>query len=473
LPPKNGTPVDLSRGYTPLPAQAAFHASKARFKLLGGAVGAGKTKAGARESLRTAIAYPGSLGLVGRFTYRRLHDSTMRTFFRELEETGLANRRWTKFLRSDMELSFWNGSRIWFRNLEEVATLLGVELDWAYVDEGTECPDEVFTMLAGRLRGTPKPGGGAVGPLRMWVTTNPGPSPWIRRNFLQAEHPDYAVFQTRTIDNPHLPDVYLETLKQQFTGTWYKRYVLGDWFAWEGQVFSQFDPDVHLIEGFRPDKHHLILEGYDFGIRNPTAVVWIAVDESGEWPPVLFAEHEQSETEVKDHVGIIRQQRNFYGVDEGKVRCFGDPAGTNRGPTLEGSSYFHLYAAEGIYIAPSMKDPRMRAMRISQLLSHRSTMGGKEVPGLLIDRRCTRTIESIVSYRWKDQTSRLGEDPVERFHKHDDHLVDAGGYALVTLEPPTERRKPRLIPGVASYALPHEEREERERVSVSPYGDEV
>lgn len=383
----------------------------------------------------------------------------MRTFFRELEETGLAHRQWTTFNKSNLELRFWNGSRIWFRNLEDVGTLLGVELDWAYADEGVECPDEVFTMLAGRLRGTPKPGGGGVvGPLRLWVTTNPGPSQWIRRNFIGSRHPDYALFSTRTIDNPHLPPSYIDTLKQQFKGVWWKRYVLGDWAAMEGMVHVAFDPDTHIIDGFQPDKHYVIYEGYDFGIRNPTAVVWIAVDEEREWPPVVFAEYEAEETEVSDHVKAIRAVRDFYGIDQGRVRCFGDPAGANRGPTLEGSSYFHAYGAEGIWIAASMRDPRLRAIRLSQLLSHRQPSAEGTVPGILFDRRCQRTISSITSLRWRDQTTRMGEDPVEKFVKQNDHLNDACTYALAALDPPTERPKPRLLPGVASYALPAEVR---------------
>lgn len=467
-------PVDLSRGYDPLPAQAAFHASKARHRCYGGAVGAGKSKAGSRESMRTAIQYPGSLGLIGRYTYRRLHDSTMRTFFRELEETGLAARRWSKFNRSDMELQLWNGSRIWFRNLEDYEQFLGVEFDWEWVDEGTECPDDVFTMLMGRLRGTPKPGGGVIGPLRLWVTTNPGPSPFIRRNWIEQKHPDYALFRAKTTDNPHLDPTYIDTLKQQFSGVWWKRFVEGDWTSFEGQIFPMFDSQTHIVDGFAPDRFHVIYEGYDFGIRGDTHVVWIAVDDSGEQPPVVFAEHAQNETEVQDHVKAIREIRSFYKLDDGRIRCFGDPAGAARGPSLVGSSYFHLFGEHGVWIAASTKDPLIRATRIAQLLSHRrQNHDGTQTPGILFDRRCAKTIDSVVSLRWKDRSSRSQEDDPERILDRNKHGFDALGYALMALEPPAERRKPRLIPGVASYVIPEEEREQRRPMTSTMYGMEV
>jgi phage terminase large subunit len=472
--PPSTLPVDLSRGYDPLPAQAAFHASKARFRCYGGAVGAGKTKAGSREAMRMAIMFPGSTGLIGNYTYRRLHDSTMRTFMLELEQTGLALRRWSRFNRSDMELVFWNGSRIWFRNLEDYEQFLGVELDWFYVDEGSVCPDDVFVMLTGRLRGTPAPNTGVIGPLRAWITTNPGPSPWIRRNFIDRSHPEYALFRAKTTDNPYLDDAYIQTLRQQFSGVWWKRFVEGDWSSFEGQVFHEWDQETHVIDGFRPDKFHAIFEGYDFGMRGDTHVVWIAVDESGEWPPVVFAEHAANETDVADHAKAVHEMRRFYKLDEGKVRAFGDPAGANRGATLTGSSWFHSFADHGIWIAPSVKDPMRRATRLAQLLSHRTHMpDGTVTPGILFDRRCRKTIESVVSLQYKEHNSRSGEDAPERFLDRNKHGFDALGYGLMPIEPPTDRRKPRLIPGVASYALPREEREERERVSVSPYGDEV
>ena len=56
------TSVDIWRGYDPLPAQTAFHTSTAKWRLYAGAVGAGKTKAGSREAIRTAIEMERSAG---------------------------------------------------------------------------------------------------------------------------------------------------------------------------------------------------------------------------------------------------------------------------------------------------------------------------------------------------------------------------------------------------------------------------
>lgn len=481
---------DLSRGYRkPLRAQGLFHASPAKYRLYSGGYGSGKTACGSRESMRTSVQFPGSRNLVSRRERVTLRRTTQQTFFRELAKAGFDDKRWTRWRASEDELHWWNKSVTIFSGLDDFEKLKSFELSTAWVDEGSEVEDEIFeTLFPGRLRwhlpSCPFSGDLAADvdptaidcpcPRRGWITTNPGASGYLRKHFVASPGSDPRFFwvSAPSIENPYNGADYADELvekRKTYGDVWFKRFVMGSWDAFAGQVFTQWDPDIHTVEGFRPDRFHAVYEGFDFGIRNETAVVWIAVDESGEHPPVVFAEHQGSETEVKDHAVAIRAVRDFYGLDHGKIRSFGDPAGANRGPTLEGSSYFHLYAAEGIYIAPSMKDPKVRAMRIAQHLSHRDH---QQKPGLLFDRRVSRTIQSLTAYRWREHHGRTGEDPLERFHKHDDHHVDALGYALVTLEAPAEKPKRKLIPGVASYALPREEREERAAVA-SHWGDEL
>lgn len=494
MPPRTPVPQpDLSRGYrNPLPAQARFHASKAKYRLYSGGYGSGKSACGSRESMRAAVAHPGSRNLVSRLERVTLRRTTQQTFFRELAKAGFDHHRWTKWRASDDELHWWNGSVTIFSGLDDYEKLKSFELSTAWVDEGSEVPDEIYeTLFPGRLRwhlpSCPFSGDVAADPAsiecacprRGWVTTNPGASGYLRRYFVAQDNVDPRFFWVNapSTENPYNGSDYASELvekRKTYGDTWFRRFVMGSWDAFEGMVFTQWDPDLHLVTGFRPDRYHRIYEGYDFGIRNETAVVWIAVDESGEKPPVIFAEHQGSETEVKDHAVAIREVRRFYGLDQGRIACFGDPAGANRGPTLEGSSYFHLYAAEGIFIAPSMKDPKVRAMRLAQHLSHRMPDGkGGELPGLLFDRRCSRTIQSLTSYRWRADRGRTGEDPQERFHKHDDHHVDALGYAAVALEPPAEKPKRKLLPGVAAYALPGQERDERQSLTAEMLGMEI
>lgn len=454
--------VDVWAGYHPLPAQEAFHRSTKKWRLYAGAVGAGKTKAGSREAIRTAIEYPNSLGIIGRKEYRPLMDSTWRTFLRELDmtgliESGLAKVTGGKAASAPPHVKFWNGSEIMFRNAKSEQNFLGVEPDWVYLDEGSEISDEVYEMLgAGRLRGTPNPQGRTAstqiingkevdvrvsGPLRIWVTCNPGPSTFIRKNFVPpgcaGKRTDgFEVFAARTDENPYLPPEYVEEIKKRFSGARHAAYVRGDWGAFEGQVFTEFDENVHIIDNVDAEtlRGKLIIEGWDFGRAVETAVIWMAVDEEGEDPIVVFADYGVAELEPSEHAKNVKEMRRRFGIKE--VMAIGDPAGRARGAS---GSYMEEYARQGIYIAPCDKGKRqgIRDQRLAQLLASRLVRRDGRGPALVICRRCEGLVESITSARYRSGTRVDRDRPDERVKKGD-HRLDALEYALMVSPPPRE-----------------------------------
>lgn len=452
--------VDIWRGYDPLPAQTAFHTSTAKWRLYAGAVGAGKTKAGSREAIRVAIEYPKSLGIIGRKEYRPLMDSTWRTFMREIEMTGLVEAGLVKITggkaaSSPPHVTFWNGSEIMFRNAKSEQNFLGVEPDWVYIDEGSEVADEVYEMLgAGRLRGTPNPEGKTIskrtvagkeievrvsGPLRIWITCNPGPSNFIRRNFVPPgtrgkRSKGFDMFAARTDENPYLPPEYVAEISSRFTGARHAAYVRGDWGAFEGQVFVEFDPDVHVVDNVDAGslRGKLIVEGWDFGRAVETAVVWMAVDEEGEEPIVVFADYGRAEADPSEHAQAVKEMRARFGITE--VMAIGDPAGRQRGVS---GSYMEEYARQGIYIAPCDKGKRqgVRDQRLAQLLNMRVVGTEGRVPGLVICRRCEGLIDSITAARYREG-GRVDRDRPDERIKKDDHRLDALEYALMAAPPP-------------------------------------
>jgi phage terminase large subunit len=454
--------VDVWAGYHPLPAQERFHRSTAKWRLYAGAVGAGKTKAGSREAIRTAIEYPNSLGIIGRKEYRPLMDSTWRTFLRELDmtglvEAGLAKVTGGKAASSPPHVKFWNGSEIMFRNAKSEQNFLGVEPDWVYLDEGSEISDEVYEMLgAGRLRGTPNPEGKTIstqiingkevevrvsGPLRIWVTCNPGPSSFIRKNFVPPgvrgkRSQGFEVFAARTDENPYLPPEYVEEIKKRFSGARHAAYVRGDWGAFEGQVFTEFDANVHVIDDVPPEslRGKLIIEGWDFGRAVETAVIWMAVDEEGEDPIIVFADYGVAELEPSEHAKNVREMRRRFGIKE--VMAVGDPAGRARGAS---GSYMEEYARQGIFISPCDKGKRqgIRDQRLAQLLASRLIRSDGSQPALVICRRCAGLIESITAARYKPG-GRVDRDRPDERVKKDDHRLDALEYALMVSPPPRE-----------------------------------
>jgi hypothetical protein len=403
-----------------------------------GGFGSGKTICGCQEAIYKAFQFPGSLGLIGRHRFTDLEQTTQRTFWERMGAIGLDRKPYLKeFNQRTQIVRFGNGSEIVFRGLDDPLKLHGYELSWVYVDEGSEVPDVIYQTVIGRLR--------RRAPLQLWVTTNPGASGWLRSNFVDRKVEGFDMINAPTTENKYLPREYVENLFAQYPEVWRRRFIYGDWNVFEGQVFTMADPSVHLIAGdWRPSEKHEVYEGWDFGYRNPTAVVWVAYDPSGEEPAVVFAEHLASERLPQWHAARVREIRAHYGVDPERVVCFGDPAGAAR-QGLTGRSYFQEYADLGIFLSASVKEPSIRALRIGRLFSRRIVTRDGELPALVVTGNCRQTWSQIVGYRYRERRNSLNESPKEEFFKRDDHLVDALGYAVAALPPPDdEPERPRL-----------------------------
>jgi phage terminase large subunit len=440
--------LDLSAdGYVPLPAQDRFHRSAAKFRLYSGGFGSGKSLCGCREAIYAALRNPGSLGMIGRLRFKDLEATTQRTFWSQLESLGLRRKPYLlDYNQRTQLLKFGNGSEILFTGLDDEMKLRSAEYSWIYVDEGSEVPDDIYRTLLGRLR--------YKQPLSMWITTNPGASGWIRRNFIESHRDGFEHFHAPTTENVHLPQDYLDSLLADYPAVWRERFIQGSWSAFEGQVFTMADENTHLVDDWMPTPDHLIYEGWDFGYRNPTAVVWYAVHPSGEEPIVVFAEHEAREQMPPWHAAQIRAIYNHYKINPANVSRFGDPAGAQV-QGLRGRSYIDEYGDQGLYgIQPSTKEPSTRALRIGKLLSTRIHTRNGSLPAIQFCRRARRTWLSLVNYRYAESRSQTGEDPKEAFHKENDHLVDALGYALMAAPLPDNKPQDRPVPGVMRPITP-------------------
>jgi phage terminase large subunit len=464
--------LDLTGGYTPLPAQRRFHSSLAKFRLYGGGFGSGKSKCGVREAIYKAIQHPGSAGGIFRLRLKDLTLTTGKTFWEELTAMGINRKPFIKkWSASLQELTLWNGSTILFSGLDDEMKLRSMSLSWAFVDEGSEVPEHIYRTLLGRIRWK--------GPLRLWVTTNPGPSAWLRKNFVDATKPNYDRFDAPTKENTHLDPGYIQSLYDEYPEVWVRIYLEGSWEAFEGQVFMGFTQETHVPDlGFwTPPDDWLVYEGYDFGFRNPTHVTWTAWDPSGENPLVTFAEHSAKEWTVDEHVDVIRAKRAEYGVHEDQIICVGDPAGAQV-QGLVGLSYYDEYGNHGIGISAGTKEPSIRAVRLSKLFKKTmKTRAWGTTPMLLFARGHTQnTVRSVINYRYAINRSTTQEDPKEQFHKEDDHGVDSEGYGVMAIpvfanEP--EPRKGFPMAAAKPFSSRHDEDFEDDDEPPTVYGIQI
>src|SRR5690625_7400637 len=100
-----------------------------------------------------------------------------------------------------------------------------------YGDEITLWPESYFAQSLARM---------SVAGAKMIGTTNPdSPNHWLKKDWIDADKG--VVSRKLTIeDNEHLPADFVESLKREYTGLWYKRFIEGLWVSAEGAVYDMF-----------------------------------------------------------------------------------------------------------------------------------------------------------------------------------------------------------------------------------------
>ena len=98
----------------------------------------------------------------------------------------------------------------------------GMTLSGAYADEATLFQRDFFVMLLSRLS---MPGA------KLFATTNPdNPGHYLKKEYIdRVGELDIAVFKFTIDDNTTLDPEYVESLKKEYTGLYYKRFILGEW----------------------------------------------------------------------------------------------------------------------------------------------------------------------------------------------------------------------------------------------------
>jgi hypothetical protein len=217
---KDGT---VDKEYELSPTQEAFYISQAKFPLCSGGFGSGKTLILCHKMM-AHLDFPDNYGLLGRLTYQELQDTTQQTFFEVCPQNLIRS-----FSRTEQRLYMKNGSQLIFRHLDTIAEneIKSLNLGFFAIDQVEEIPYEVFLGLRGRLRR--KVGGRDDKYIHQgMMSCNPALF-WAFALYKQKHDPDYALFESSTLDNAkHLPPEYIADLLT-YPERWKRQYVYGIW----------------------------------------------------------------------------------------------------------------------------------------------------------------------------------------------------------------------------------------------------
>lgn len=274
-------------GYIPFPWQWLFHAAarEADFEGgpteigLGGARGPGKSHAVLSQTALDDCQRVEGLKCL----FLRQTGSSAQESFDDLITKAVKGR--AEYHKSKTALKFPNGSRILlggFKDEREIDKYIGIEYDLIIIEELTQIAKERYLKLKGSLR-TSKTNWRP----RIYTSFNPGGigHAWVRDLFVIPYRTNIQT-TTRFIpstykENPALNEGYT-TYLESLTGSLGRAWREGNWDVFEGQYFTEWDHDRHVVKPFVLPSTWIRYRAIDPSGRNGiTSCHWYAVDQDG------------------------------------------------------------------------------------------------------------------------------------------------------------------------------------------------
>ena len=207
------------------------------------------------------------------------------------------------------------------------------------------------------------------------------------------------------------------SLNPEKTSAWYKKeirgltkeqiareYEMSFEGSVEGRVYFSFD---HLtqIRDIEYNKDFPLYTAWDFGIADPTSIIWIQENPNGEI--YIIDEYENNEEEPDHYARII--ERKPY---KPRTLDIGDPSAKHRGVTKD--SWESLLRKEGINIVtPFSCTYEERIMSTRQV-----------IPRIFVSKKCVRFMDCMANYKYP--TDDIGR-PTDEKPIHDEfcHMMTA------------------------------------------------
>jgi phage terminase large subunit len=435
---------------TPLPKQLQFlknvlDPKGPKYTLYCGGIGSGKTLIGCITMLAMAVSYPGDY-LICRQFFPELKITTLKTFLEITPPELIAEYRVADGI---VKIKSAGGkvSNVIFRQLEEPDKLRSLNLSGFYIDESSQVSEAAFMLLQGRLRG--------AGLRKGFLTTNPNGHDWqyhwfVKQDFFKKEEAkkNFALIKAPSTENVHLPDGYVQNMMDAWSEDRVRREIYGDFDSFEGQVYSEFRRDVHVIQPFKiPDEWTKVI-GIDHGLRNPACWLWGAVDYDDN--VYIYREFYQREWLIEQICkgnrdanlpGVIQMMKDpgtgkLEKIEQARI----DPSTKARRGTTGGSDWdaYLEHLPEGFPLMPANNEKTAGIDRVKTFLKQNPKTGK---PRLFIFNTCTNLTEEMSKYRYKELLANQQgkQNEKEEPMKVDDHAMDALRYLIMSRpEPPKD-----------------------------------
>lgn len=241
--------------------------------------GAGKTEAAILRSVLGILNYPN----LNRGFYQPTYDLIRMIAWPRFEETLTTLNIPYRLQKSPLnQISIEGYGNIIFRSMENPNRIIGYEHADADIDElDTLKPNDaahVWRQILARNRQT-KPDGK---PNTIGVTTTPEGFRFVYETWKKNPKEGYKIIQAPTESNPHLPEGYVQSLRDIYPDQLLDAYLEGRFVnLTQGSVYASYNRGVHnTTETIRPMEPLYI--GCDFNVTRQCAAVYV-IRNGGEW----------------------------------------------------------------------------------------------------------------------------------------------------------------------------------------------
>jgi hypothetical protein len=314
------------------------------------------------------------------------------------------------------------------------------------VDELTQFPESWIDYLMTRNRTS-----NDKWPVMFIAGTNPGGigHGWVKKRFIDPVAPEVinrvtlpdGSYKTRVFIPAKLDDHPNERFKKDYNKQLQSindpqlRKALrdGDWNTFAGQVFTEFNYNIHVIDPIEIPTHWQKWRAMDHGNNN--SVGWFTQDPMSER---IYMYREYRESEYKK---ISEKARNIKQFQAGESVSYGlaDPSiwASGQGDHATGKSINDLYAEEGVSWMPANNDRKAGLNTVHEYLG----LAKDGLPKLQFFSTCVSIIKTLPSLPY----DKFKVDDVDTHA--DDHDYDMLRYGLMAFKkPPEEDTSPAYKP---------------------------
>lgn len=318
-----------------------------------------------------------------------------------------------------------NGNYIYFRSAKNPKKLRGIHAKAALMDEAAFMTKEAFQMVEANRAAK----GGVI-----YITTTPWVKNWLKTEIYDHRNsPDVHWVEWKSKDNPGFSDKEWERLRKKYgeDDPWFRREYMAEFVDMGGLVYPEFNDEIHVTTKADYDPSLPVYWGMDFGINNPTVVIYFQIDPMiGDYGQVrifdeLFKRGREARTDLiatsalsKTNSEVARYKRPVW------VAC--DPTGRNRDQStaqsqveiLKDSDTFNLrikYKKDWNY-----EKERHKAIRDIRRWFAKIDLHGH--PEIIIHPRCQKTIRAFQEYQFQEGTETPEKDGIH------DHPMEAVQY---------------------------------------------